>query len=135
MPVMRTTNPASSGCSAELVTIAKAPSTISTSQSYLPNDTATIGGGGGGTVDFKLYGPFTDAQLPTAQCTGTPKVTVDDAAVTGGSASTNNTTQSVNQDGWYLWLVEYSGDATHDPATSVCGDERFNFTVNNNAIP
>jgi hypothetical protein len=126
---------ASSGCEAELVTIGKAPSTISTGQSYLPNDTATIGGGGGGTVDFKLYGPFTDAQLPTAECTGSPVVTVTGATATNGSASTNNTTQSISASGWYLWLVVYSGDATHDGATSVCGDERFKLTVDNNAIP
>ena len=126
---------ASSGCEAELVTIDKAPSTISTTQSYLPNDTATIGGGGGGTVDFKLYGPFTDAQLPTAQCTGTPVVTVNGAAVSSGTASTNNTTQSISASGWYLWLVVYSGDPTHEGATSACGDERFKLTVDNNALP
>src|SRR5207245_3037287 len=51
-----TTHTDSAVTACEPLTINPVTSTISTSQSYYPNDTATIGGGGSGTVDFKPYG-------------------------------------------------------------------------------
>ena len=114
---------------AELDTVNPVVSGITTSQAWYPNDTATITGGGGGTVDFKLYGPFAPAATP--DCTGTPVVSALNRPVSGGVASTGNTTQSITAAGKYAWLVVYSGDATHTGATSACGVEQFTLTVTN----
>jgi len=123
-------NPSSdSAAVTECFDVTPIQSGITTAQSYYPNDTATITGGGTGTVDFKLYGPFTGAQTPV--CTGTPVVSALNVAVAGGSAATNNTTQAVTASGTYVWLVSYSGDAKHTPATSSCGTEQFTLTVTN----
>jgi hypothetical protein len=65
-------------------------SSISTTQNWLPNDSATVlidgsaAASGSGTVDFTLY--------PSADCTGTPITSFDDRPVgAGGVATTNNT--------------------------------------------
>ncbi|HEY3183545.1 MAG TPA: hypothetical protein VGJ77_11955 [Gaiellaceae bacterium] len=97
-------------------------STISTHQSVYPNDSATIGGGGGGTVHFRLYAGVT--------CSGTALVD-ETTNVVGGAAATANTTVAVDASGTYSWLVEYSGDATHTGATSSCSTEHFAVTFTN----
>jgi hypothetical protein len=94
---------------------------ISTHQSVYPNDSATITGGGSGTVHFRLYAGVT--------CSGT--ALVDETNVVGGAAATANTTVAVDASGTYSWLVEYSGDATHTGATSSCSTEHFAVTFTN----
>jgi hypothetical protein len=49
------------------------------------------------------------------------------------AASTDNTSFSVDEgnDGNYKWLVEYSGDDSHNAATSACGKEAFTATIDN----
>ena len=50
-----------------------------------------------------------------------------------GTANTDNTDFSVNAagSGNYKWGVTYSGDDTHDGATSACGKEAFTATIDN----
>jgi hypothetical protein len=84
---------------------------------------ATAGGAPSGTVKFTLYN--------NADCTGT--VLYDPAAITlsGGSASTNNTTVAVSGSGSHTisWKVEYSGDNSHNAASSCV--ENTQLTINN----
>ncbi len=94
---------------------------ISTSQSVYPNDSATITGGGGGTVHFRLYAGAT--------CSGTALVD-QTKNVVSGAAATDNTTIAVSTSGTYSWLVEYSGDSTHTGATKACSVENFVITFN-----
>jgi hypothetical protein len=79
-----TASDASTGECFEVTDIAS----TATTQSWLPQDTATITAAGGstiaGTVTFSLY--------ESADCTGTPVQTFADLPVTSGMASTNNTT-------------------------------------------
>jgi hypothetical protein len=97
-------------------------STIATHQSVIPNDSATVTGGGTGTVHFRLYSGTT--------CDGTALVDQTKDLV-GGAASTTNTTVAVDANGTYSWLVEYSGDTTHTGATSTCSTEHFAVTFTN----
>jgi hypothetical protein len=117
---------ATSVCTSEHLVVGKAPSNISSAQELFPQDSATVSANAGGqptgTVTFKLYS--------TADCSGTPayeeSVTLDN-----GTANTDNTSFSVDadNDGAYKWVVEYSGDATHEGVTSACGKEAFTATV------
>jgi hypothetical protein len=110
--------------------VGKAPSSISTGQLLFPQDTATIAAGAGGTptgsVIFKLFGPN------DTTCAGDP-VYSQEVSLANGSASTSNTTFSVSEAdaSTYSWLVVYSGDATHDGATSACDTEHFTLTIVN----
>jgi hypothetical protein len=110
--------------------VGKAPSSISTGQELFPQDAATIAAGAGGTptgtVTFKLFAP------DDATCAGSPVYT-ETVSLTNGSASTSNSTFSVNaaDASTYRWLVEYGGDATHEGATSACGTEHFTLTIVN----
>jgi hypothetical protein len=111
----------------ETSVVSKAPATLSSAQSFFPNDSATVsataGGAPSGTVKFTLYN--------NADCTGT--VLYDPAAITlsGGSASTNNTTVAVSGSGSHTisWKVEYSGDNSHNAASSCV--ENTQLTINN----
>jgi hypothetical protein len=96
---------------------------ISTHQSIIPNDAATITGGGGGSVRFRLYSGTT--------CGGTAIYDETDSTIVSGAASTSNTSVSVDVGGTYSWLVEYSGDSTHTGATSSCSTEHFAITFTN----
>jgi hypothetical protein len=108
----------------ERVNVSNCPSGISTQQSVYPNDSATITGGGGGTVRFRLF-PAGDADCSETALIDQTKT------VSSGAAATTNTTVSVSTSGTYYWLVEYSGDSTHTPATSECGAENLVVTFNN----
>jgi hypothetical protein len=92
---------------------------IVTSQSLTPNDEGFVldGQGATGTMTFKLY-------APGSNCKGTPAYTETDK-VTSGVAETNNTTFVAEASGTWKWLVTYSGDGSHAPATSGCGVEHF----------
>jgi hypothetical protein len=109
----------SCGDSGETTVVNPIQSGISTSQSVYPNDSATITGGGGGTVRFRLYSG--------TGCSGTALVD-QTKNVSSGAAATTNTTVAVSANGTYSWLVEYSGDATHTGATSTCSTEHFAIT-------
>ena len=118
------TDPSSTACgdAGETSVVNPIQSGISTHQSVIPNDAATITGGGSGTVRFRLYSGTT--------CSGTALVD-QTKTVASGAAATTNTTVSVDATGTYSWLVEYSGDATHTAATSTCSTEHFAVTFTN----
>ena len=114
--------------------VGKAPSSISTGQEFFPQDTATIAAGAGGlptgSVSFKLFGPTNSTCDPN----GSDPVYTETVDLTNGpSAGTSNTTFKVTSAtaSTYKWLVVYSGDATHDGATSSCGTEQFTLTIAN----
>ena len=107
----------------ERVNVSNCPSTIQTAQSVIPNDSATVGGGGGGSVRFRLYS--------TSDCSGTALVDQTKTLDSNGQAATTNTTVSVSTSATYKWLVEYLGDSTHLPVTSTCGTENLVVTFNN----
>jgi hypothetical protein len=91
---------------------------LSTTQDWLPNDTATLTGDTNltGTLTFQLYtgdncgdtsGEAIDGQFYS--------VDVDDAA-SGSTFSTNNSTSFLEADsGSYSWLVTYDDDNLTDP--------------------
>jgi hypothetical protein len=107
--------------------VGKAPANIETAQELFPQDSATLSGTAGGTptgtVNFYLFA--------TSDCGGDPLCSEENVNLANGTANTNNTEFSVDEanDGDYKWLVEYSGDDTHDGATSACGKEAFTATV------
>jgi hypothetical protein len=106
--------------------VGKAPANIETAQELFPQDSATLSANAGGpvtgSVTFELYA--------TSDCSGIP-VFEQTRPLVNEVANTNNTTFSVDQasSGDYKWLVEYSGDDTHEGATSACGKEAFTATV------
>ena len=113
--------------------VGKAPSTIGTAQTITPQDSATIGASAGGaptgTVTFKLFGP----DNATCAAGGAPAKYTEAVALSGGTASTSNSSFTVNAatSGLYKWLVVYGGDGTHDGVTSTCGTEQFTATITN----
>jgi hypothetical protein len=98
----------------ESSTIIKLPSTIATAQTYRPQDTATITGTGtfNGKVSFQLF--------HNLDCSGSAVYSENDVALTGGTASTNNSTFVINaaSAGSYSWRVAYNQDSTHLDVTS-----------------
>jgi hypothetical protein len=96
----------------------KALSSISTHPSVRPNDTATITGfNPTGQVTFKLFGPG-DTSCATP-------LFVQTVNLSGGKASTSNTSFVASSSGTWRWLVQYGGDANNKPSTIACGVERF----------
>ncbi len=122
-----THDPASTACgdANESSVVSKAAASITSSQSFYPNDSATVSANAGGTptgsVKFTLY--------DGAGCTG--NVLYDPAAVnlSGGTASTNNTSVAVSSSKTVYWKVEYSGDTSHNAASSCV--ENTQLTINN----
>ena len=112
-----------------------APSGISTSQSLIPNDSATVTGLAplSGTVSFRLFAPdnatcATGANDPTAVYTQNGVALSGTAS--GSTASTNNTkslaqlltdaNRNISAEGTWHWLVEYKNDPNHSNSTSNC---------------
>ncbi|RNL64895.1 hemagglutinin [Nocardioides marmoriginsengisoli] len=89
---------------AEDVTVSTVNSSMTTEQTWVPNDSATIsapaGGALAGTVSFVLY--------PSTDCTGTPLYSTTEA-VAGNSAQTVGTDNddAVSVSGDFSWLVGY----------------------------
>jgi hypothetical protein len=130
---------ASSGCQAEQVTIAKAPSTIATTQRYYPNDSATLTGSNG-NVTFELFGPY--AAGDTINCAAAQLLFSQTVAQSAGSATTSNypgvagvTAAAVTASGTYAWRVTLAASAGNLGRVSTCGTERFVLTVTNDAGP
>jgi hypothetical protein len=115
--------PATSGCTAEEVTIPKNSPTLPTSPSAagpigtVLNDTATVTGGFNptGSIVFNLFGP------DDVGCDGTAVYT-QTVALTGNSATTSPgyTTAAA---GTYAWTASYAGDANNNSASSGCTAE------------
>ena len=117
----------------ELTTQATASATLGNPIS----DTATLSGATSdatGTMTFKLYGPFTDADTSTDTCVDpdaannvagnlvTPPIEV--TSLGSPDASGNYVVSSGNYTpttaGRYQWVVSYSGDANNGAASSEC---------------
>jgi hypothetical protein len=99
----------------EDVTVNTVPSTLSTEQEWVPNDSATVsataGGNLAGSVTFTLY--------PSSDCTGTPvfpSATVSVAGASPQKVSTSNTTK-VKATGTFSWRVTY--DSTNDAQRDI----------------
>lgn len=119
-----------SGCSdaAEDVVVTSVKSSMTSAQSFIPNDSATVsapaGGALAGTVTFKLY--------ESSDCSGTAILT-QQKSVSGASAqtvSTTNTTVSTTAAN-VSWLVDYdsTNPAQRDiPATCL---EKTALTIDN----
>ena len=114
--------------------ISKADSTISTAQVLVPNDSATIGGGGtlDGSATFSLFKP---GQTCEEGSSDTPVYTVA-VDVDGSSEQTVSTNNGDDTDelagshadalGTWSWLVTYDGDSTHNDSVSNCTET---FTI------
>ena len=109
-------------------------STITTTQSVFPNDSATVTGTLGGTptgnVTFELYGPGTD-------CTGTVRYSQTVALDGQGQASNTNGDPNnapadfainASNEGTYWWKVAYAGDANNPPVTSCVENTEVDIT-------
>jgi hypothetical protein len=98
---------------------------LSTTQSFLPNDQATISGATSdatGSLTFELFGPG------DAICAGTPEFTQTIDVHGNGNYPTTNSTVMASTPGTWRWKVAYSGDAANVGTTSACGVEHFTIT-------
>src|SRR5262249_36636229 len=123
-------NTATSGCTAEQVTVGPASPTISTSQSpggvvgISLTDSATVSGGFNptGTVTFTLY----DA----ATCTLATKRDTQTLPLSGGSAGPTSGF-TTHPTGTWSWTAVYNGDTNNNTATSGCNAEQVTITKAN----
>ena len=110
--------------------------TISTAQSFVPNDSATVTvsstqGDLAGSVVFKLY--------DNATCSGTPLYSSGSVPIASGTGTgVNKTVSSANTTAYtvsttFSWLVTYTSTNTrHNDATSVCDLEHSSISIDNN---
>jgi hypothetical protein len=108
---------------------------MTTAQSFIPNDSATItvaagGGNLAGSVRFRLY--------ENSTCTGTA-VYDQTVAVSGASPQTVGTSNTGGASGYVVnatktlsWLVEYTSTNTaHNNVTKACHSENTVLTISN----
>ena len=112
--------------------------TITTAQSFVPNDSATVAvantqGALAGNVVFKLY--------DNATCSGTPLYDSGNVSIASGTWRGCHQDRLERQhDGLhrqheFSWLVTYtSTNSRHSDVTSVCDDEHSSISINNNNI-
>jgi hypothetical protein len=115
----------------EDVNVSTVPSTMTTAQEWVPNDSATIsasaGGSLAGTASFTLY--------PSSDCTGTPVFTTQTKTVSGVSPQTVKTTNTtaVTATGSFSWSVSYdSTNPAQDDIAASC-HETSALTIDNSA--
>jgi hypothetical protein len=75
------------------------------------------------TLTFSLYGPA------DPDCDGTPVYTrtftgIDTATYSTSETGTGSAGYEAVTAGTYNWIVDYSGDTTNTPFTTLCGDEQ-----------
>ncbi|MDU0314465.1 Ig-like domain-containing protein [Phycicoccus sp. M110.8] len=124
-------NAASGACgdANESVIVTKAPASLTTAQSWRPQDsvtvTASVGGTPTGDVTFSLFANST--------CTGTAAYSETVTLSGAGTAVTANAKFSVTaaSAGTYYWLVSYAGDANHLGISGTCGDENSTLAIDN----
>jgi hypothetical protein len=139
---------ATDGTAGECFTVFTIPTAISTTQSVIPNDSATISSsvagdtlGAGGTVIFRLYDNATCTDDDDVQ--GATGLLYKESKVLAGGAnsetvSTSNIAVSVSTDQTYSWLVTYSpaaADTGHTGRQSACNVEHFAIDFTNDAGP
>lgn len=113
----------------EDVTVSTVASTMSTAQTWVPNDSATISAPAGGTLAGKVY--FT--LYPSSTCTGTALyTTTNGVSVSGASPQTVGTsnTSAVTISGSYSWSVRYesTNPAQRDIPASCHETSALNIT-------
>ncbi len=112
----------------EAVNVEDVPSTLSTSQTWVPNDSATVSADEGGD----LLGTVTFEFFDNGTCTGDP-VWSEDVAVDGPSEQTVGTSNAaaVDASGDFSWRVTYDSDnpAQRDIPSSC--DEVSGLTIDN----
>ena len=118
----------------EKVNISNCPSSISSTQSFYPNDTATVTGTGtlDGTVTFKLYRTQSECTNDTGSVYSEPPKSVTGSGSV--SASTNNTTYKIEdgaKEGTYYWGVTYSPGSTSNNLGSRSCVENSTVAINN----
>jgi hypothetical protein len=125
-----TTHNATCTDSNEDVTVTSVPSSMTTAQTWVPNDSATISAPAGtgnlaGTVSFALYA--------SGDCSGTAIYSLPDAAVSGASPQTVSTLNTAAQaaSGSFSWLVSYdSTNAAQQDIPASC-HETSALTITN----
>ena len=83
----------------------------------------------GGSVTFKVYGPFPASSDPT--CTGTPTTLVVALGSVGAdhAIDVESGLVPVTAAGKYYWVASYDGDANNNPVAGKCGDANETSTV------
>jgi len=133
---------------AEKVTVRQIPTTITTTPSYFPQDSATVTSTivsdnlpANGTVSFSLYkADGGNSALDNCTAGGATGRIYTESVLTGAAAhsatvGTNNTTVRVSASGTYYWLVTYApGDTAHTGIQSQCV-ENINATLTGDAGP
>jgi len=123
-----------SGCTetSEDVTMTSVPSTLTSAQRWVPNDSVTITAPAGtgslaGTVSFELFANST--------CTGTALYSLTNAAVAGASPQTvstaNTTTVVVTATGSYWWKVSYTSTNPAQRSIPASCNETTALTIAN----
>lgn len=116
----------------EDVTMTSVPSTLTSAQRWVPNDSVTITAPAGtgnlaGTVSFELFANNT--------CTGTALYSLTNAAVTGASPQTvstaNTTTAVVTATGSYWWKVSYTSTNPAQRSIQASCNETTALTIGN----
>lgn len=117
------------GDSNEDVVITTVPSTLSTDQNWLPNDSAHVsapdGGDLAGTVSFDLYA--------SADCSGTAiySTTANVSGASPKTVSTSNTTVQATASGSYSWKVSYKSTNPAQRDIPASCQETSSLTVAN----
>ena len=119
--------PASSGCTAEEVTIPERPS-VSTAQDLIPNDSLTLSGATATPVDGRLLPVRSGRDLQPGERRQCGAHAAGLGLVGNLTATTNNSLFHATTEGTWTWLAIYGGDANNDPATSNCVET---FTIDN----
>ncbi len=124
---------ATSGCSAEPITVTQDTPTISTQLSATTvafgttaYDTALLSGAGagaGGSVTYRVYDNAT-----CASAGGGLIATLGPLTVTNGSVANSPDWTANGAPGTYYFVASYSGDANDTAATSGCGTEPITVT-------
>lgn len=112
----------------EAVNVDDVPSTLTTAQSWVPNDSATVSAEEGGALD----GTVTFAFFDNGTCAGDP-LWSEDVAVTGASAQTVSTSneESVEASGDFSWRVNYDSDNPAQRDIPPSCDEVSGLTIDN----
>lgn len=114
---------------AEDVVVSTVDTSLSTAQSWVPNDSMTVSAGAGGD----LLGTATFTLYASADCEEGTEVFTEDVAVAGVSGTTVSTSNedAVDGSGSYSWGVSYANDnPAHEDIGFSC-EETSDLTVDN----
>ncbi len=113
---------------AEDVTVSDVPSTLTTAQSWVPNDSATVSAPAGGALDGTVTFEFFD----NGDCDG-DAVWSEDVAVSGASPQTVDTSneEAVEASGDFSWRVAYDSDNPAQRGIPSSCDEVSGLTIDN----